>query len=523
MPQPINTEVFEDEFDSTAGTSQSVFLGKDGDSAYKIAVQHGYVGTEEEWLASLQGADGKSAYEAATEAGYSKTEEEFNKALSQVVEPCAVTTFYVDSVNGSDDNDGFTLETAFKTIAQVIKYQALTLPRRNYLSTTVMLADGEYTISTFFRSVITASTGSMMRFTGISGNAENVILYLGASATSIIGWSQFVLENLTLASPNNQSLSVASVGAFFIVNVVWRLQVWFYHTRVIIQTRLKIAQYTNGINVHGRILADANSNITFANGCEHVIDQYSKNKHIYTAQSGGYFYFAQTSLSSFKVEDGESADFTGIFMRIYAGGFCQFQNAPSGIIPKNFYPNCTTSSAIGLAYAVGDDVNYQSNTSPLMQPHSYALNRDEADCHPVEAITGLKAILDDYEARLTAMERVVKIPLYLLPLGYNLKGATVYFTNQDKPSIANPTSLTNVLLVNGTETSAKGIKAVLGAIIAVGLASDTGGNTAIKNVNGWVETQFTFPSNIDYIVTQNGLQPHTTDSDWGFDYAYIIK
>ena len=32
--------------------------GKDGKSAYEIAVEHGFVGTEEEWLASLQGAVG---------------------------------------------------------------------------------------------------------------------------------------------------------------------------------------------------------------------------------------------------------------------------------------------------------------------------------------------------------------------------------------------------------------------------------------------------------------------------------
>lgn len=30
-----------------------------GDSAYEIAVKHGFKGTEEEWLASLKGADGK--------------------------------------------------------------------------------------------------------------------------------------------------------------------------------------------------------------------------------------------------------------------------------------------------------------------------------------------------------------------------------------------------------------------------------------------------------------------------------
>lgn len=34
------------------------FRGEDGDSAYEIAVEHGFVGTESEWLESLRGKDG---------------------------------------------------------------------------------------------------------------------------------------------------------------------------------------------------------------------------------------------------------------------------------------------------------------------------------------------------------------------------------------------------------------------------------------------------------------------------------
>ena len=34
--------------------------GEDGKSAYEIAVEHGFVGTEEEWLESLRGADGET-------------------------------------------------------------------------------------------------------------------------------------------------------------------------------------------------------------------------------------------------------------------------------------------------------------------------------------------------------------------------------------------------------------------------------------------------------------------------------
>ena len=34
--------------------------GRDGKSAYEIAVAHGFTGTEEEWLESLRGEDGKT-------------------------------------------------------------------------------------------------------------------------------------------------------------------------------------------------------------------------------------------------------------------------------------------------------------------------------------------------------------------------------------------------------------------------------------------------------------------------------
>lgn len=55
--------------------------GDPGKSAYEIAVEHGYVGTEEEWLASLQGEPGKSAYQIAVEHGYRGTEQEWLSSL----------------------------------------------------------------------------------------------------------------------------------------------------------------------------------------------------------------------------------------------------------------------------------------------------------------------------------------------------------------------------------------------------------------------------------------------------------
>jgi hypothetical protein len=55
--------------------------GKDGLSAYQLAQQQGYGGTQAAWLASLVGADGKSAYQLARAAGYGGTETQWLATL----------------------------------------------------------------------------------------------------------------------------------------------------------------------------------------------------------------------------------------------------------------------------------------------------------------------------------------------------------------------------------------------------------------------------------------------------------
>ena len=61
--------------------------GNDGKSAYESAVENGYTGTEAAWLASLKGtkgdkgADGKSAYQIAVDNGFTGTETEWLASL----------------------------------------------------------------------------------------------------------------------------------------------------------------------------------------------------------------------------------------------------------------------------------------------------------------------------------------------------------------------------------------------------------------------------------------------------------
>ena len=53
--------------------------------AYVTAVEHGFTGTEEDWLLSLHGKDGLSAYEIAVKNGYVGTEAEWLTSLEGVM------------------------------------------------------------------------------------------------------------------------------------------------------------------------------------------------------------------------------------------------------------------------------------------------------------------------------------------------------------------------------------------------------------------------------------------------------
>ena len=58
--------------------------GIDGKSAYQLAAEKGFVGTEAEWIASLKGENGingKSAYQLAVEKGFIGTEAEWIASL----------------------------------------------------------------------------------------------------------------------------------------------------------------------------------------------------------------------------------------------------------------------------------------------------------------------------------------------------------------------------------------------------------------------------------------------------------
>lgn len=58
------------------------YKGDTGESAFQIAVNKGYEGTEEEWVASLKGETGDSAYEEARKNGFVGSESEWLESLN---------------------------------------------------------------------------------------------------------------------------------------------------------------------------------------------------------------------------------------------------------------------------------------------------------------------------------------------------------------------------------------------------------------------------------------------------------
>lgn len=106
----------------------TLIIGAEGKSAYEIAVKNGFVGTETEWLASL---NGKSAYEYAKAGGFTGTEAEFAAKLAGE---------YIKTVNGvsPDENGNVAVEAGGVTDAE--KSLILTL-FRNAAYTSPNMAD----------------------------------------------------------------------------------------------------------------------------------------------------------------------------------------------------------------------------------------------------------------------------------------------------------------------------------------------------------------------------------------------
>lgn len=84
-------------FEGTEEEWLASLVGPAGESAYQLAVDQGYEGTLPEWLASLHGADGDSAYEVAVQEGFVGTKAQW---LASLVGPQGLSAYQVAVVEG---------------------------------------------------------------------------------------------------------------------------------------------------------------------------------------------------------------------------------------------------------------------------------------------------------------------------------------------------------------------------------------------------------------------------------------
>ena len=80
--------------------------GDPGKSAYEVAVEQGFVGTEEEWLESLKGPQGDSAYQVAVEQGFVGTKDQWLESLRGPEGPQGVSGGFLFPVMNFNPEDG---------------------------------------------------------------------------------------------------------------------------------------------------------------------------------------------------------------------------------------------------------------------------------------------------------------------------------------------------------------------------------------------------------------------------------
>lgn len=287
--------------------------------------------------------------------------------------------WYLDSVNGSDNNDGRTAATAKKTGDGLLKYlrSVLCVPENNtapVLHLTINLADGSYDLSTFAQFGC-ETLGSSVSIMGNQTVPENVIL----TCKEIRGWEQISFRGVTLFTPNNASGNIYDCNVY-IYNCVISTAYLMLNSRVGLLEKITFGQSGTGSIQYGYFESADNSSLTLSPTLFTLKKELKTKKLLYARNLG----VLSISLNAAKVavEGGTPSDYTGVFVTLDQGGFVKFSDKT----PSVFFPNCTCSSN-NPVYAVADNLNYPASTNPLIQNHNVALKRDEADAHPASAIS----------------------------------------------------------------------------------------------------------------------------------------
>jgi len=166
--------------------------GANGKSAYELAVDNGFEGTEEEWLASLKGedgvigSDGASAYEIAVDNGFEGTEEEWLASLraSEYASEEGLPIGTIIAYSGVNNPTGW-LDCDGSAVSRTVYADLFTV-----IGTTYGEGDGETTFNLpdyrdrFIQGSLEAGTAKAAGLPNITGTINGLKTILGTDGNS---------------------------------------------------------------------------------------------------------------------------------------------------------------------------------------------------------------------------------------------------------------------------------------------------------------------------------------------------
>ena len=198
------------EFEDSEGLdfdTQPYSKGDPGESAYQIAVDNGFTGTEEEWLDSLVGPRGYGIVDVVNVSGneYEVIYEDGHTS-SLIIGPDFIgKTFYVDGASGSDSNSGSS-SAPFKTIQKAVDMC-------EYLCVNKVYINGNSTYGGF------EVDNKIISFTLFSGSSisVNANAYYGAIGISLTNNAIALIDrtlSVKLTGSNTYAIKVDNSSAF---------------------------------------------------------------------------------------------------------------------------------------------------------------------------------------------------------------------------------------------------------------------------------------------------------------------
>ena len=201
--------------------------GEPGDSAYQVAVNNGFEGTEEEWLASIhtmiEGDAGKSAYEIAVDNGFEGTETEWLESLKGVKGDTGNAG--PQGVKGDTPIKGvdyFTQSDIDSIVSQVPSPDLSSYATKAYLEQVVRgIETGmlrRSVVQTLPIENIDENTIYMMPKTGSTGDVYNEYLYVN-NTWELIGSTEVDLTNYATKSYVDGAVASSSSSGPIIIDI----------------------------------------------------------------------------------------------------------------------------------------------------------------------------------------------------------------------------------------------------------------------------------------------------------------